>query len=592
MRTHDYTGQRAVIYARISKDKTGEALGVERQEYECRQYAERIGLEVIDVLVDNDLSGYTGRMRPSYERLKQLIEDREIDAVIYWKQDRLTRQQSEFWQLVDLAKPLTNNDAGVGLHPATGGGLLDLTTADGLLRAGFGALMAQHESTVRSERIRSRQRQKAEANEWLGGVRPLGWNIVDKKLQVNEREAKAIRQAAEDILAGKAVRAVARDWKDPNRPGGSILSTHGKEISPFQVKAILRRTRNYGYNVIEPGDGLGPISTQSPPIMSKELFDRVDAFLGNPNRQSGRTNRARYLLSGIAQCHCGELMETRHISSKGKRDPKGGYVQYTCKAPGTGHTSKRKEYVDTVVELFVFRVLIEDMQTHGDNPKTLRRIEELRHNLIAVHDRRDQAHDAFAAGAIPIDQLGRLNQNLDEQIADIETEIESLSAPQIGTDLSGVGQVLREHQANDKAFRAWRRMPLDDRRDWIRSRLHVVLRPHIRGTTRTFDTDTISVYERGVGEYGKTLSAEQVAELSLTPISDGGMPPSYMNLYRQEEDSDIQVTETWAGYLNAFAMSSGFGWMDGLGIDPTVADSRTEWEGHWKEPERKPLKDI
>lgn len=583
MHTSDYTGQRAVIYARISKDKTGEALGVERQEYECRKYAESVGLEVVEVLKDNDISGYTGAHRPSFERLKRLIVDREIEAVIYWKQDRLTRSQSEFWQLVDIAKPQGRGDSGVGLHPATGGGRLDLTKAAGLLQAGFGALMAQHESAVRGERITSMQRQKAQANEWLGGVRPIGWNVVDKQLEVNEREAEAIRQAAEDILAGKAVRAVAREWKDPNRPGGPILSTHGNEISPLQVKSILRRTRNVGHNVIDLKDGLGPIVTMSPPIMSQELFERVTAFLGNPARKSVRTNRARHLLSGIAQCHCGAVMEVRHISSKGKGNSSGGYVQYTCTGPGRGHVSKRKEYVDTVVELFVFRVLIEDMQTHGDDPKVLERIEELRHNLIAVHERRDQAADAFAEGAIPIEQLGRLNQSLDQQVADIEAEIASLRAPQIEADLSEIDEVLRDYETNDEAFKTWRRMPLDDRRDWIRSRLHVVLRPHTKGTTRTFDTNTVSVYPRLPGEFGTTLSAEEVAERPLTPITTGGPPPSRNNLYANDDGS--QVTGSWPDYLNMFANVSGMGWRSSafdFGFE--VMDSRADWVGSWKDP--------
>ena len=591
MNSSDYTGQRAIIYARISRDKTGQALGVERQEYECRKYAERVGLEVVDVLKDNDISGYTGARRPSFERLKQLIIDREIDAIIYWKQDRLARTQLEFWQLVDIAMPKGRGDSGVGLHP-TLGGKLDLTTSDGLLRAGFGALMAHHESAIRGERITSKQRQKAQANEWLGGARPLGWNVVEKKLEVNEREAEAIRQAAEDILAGKAVRAVVREWKDPSRPGGPILSTHGNEISPFQVKSILRRTRNVGHNVIELDDGLGPIVTQTPPIMSQELFDRVNAFLSTPSRKSGRTNRARHLLSGIAQCHCGELMETRHISSKGKRNANGGYVQYTCKASGTGHVSKRKEYVDTIVELFVFRVLIEDMQVHGDDPKVLERIEELRHNLIAVHERRDQAADAFAEGTIPIDQLGRLNQKLDQQITDIETEIESLRTPPIELNLSEMDEVLREYQSNDEAFKAWRRSPLDERRDWIRSRLHVVLRPHTRGTSKTFDTNAVSVYPRLPGEFGTTLSAEEVAKRPLTPITTGGPPPSRHNLYPLDEGS--QVTESWPEYLNMFASVSGLGWSTGaFDYDFDAKDSRADWFGHWKDPQTmRPTKDA
>jgi len=54
----------AAIYARISKDGTGAALGVERQERLCRDLAAQRGLDVNDVYVDNDLSAYNGKHRP------------------------------------------------------------------------------------------------------------------------------------------------------------------------------------------------------------------------------------------------------------------------------------------------------------------------------------------------------------------------------------------------------------------------------------------------------------------------------------------------------------------------------------------------
>ena len=53
-------GVRAAIYARISLDKLGEAAGVGRQTEGCRNLAELEGWNVEHVLVDNDLSAYSG----------------------------------------------------------------------------------------------------------------------------------------------------------------------------------------------------------------------------------------------------------------------------------------------------------------------------------------------------------------------------------------------------------------------------------------------------------------------------------------------------------------------------------------------------
>lgn len=62
----------AAIYARISSDKSGQSAGVERQEADCRALASRLGLTVSHVLVDNDISAYSGKPRPQYKRLLEL----------------------------------------------------------------------------------------------------------------------------------------------------------------------------------------------------------------------------------------------------------------------------------------------------------------------------------------------------------------------------------------------------------------------------------------------------------------------------------------------------------------------------------------
>lgn len=59
----------AAIYARISRDVTGEALGVERQLQDSRKLAESRGWVMAEEYVDNDISAYGGKSRPAYERM-------------------------------------------------------------------------------------------------------------------------------------------------------------------------------------------------------------------------------------------------------------------------------------------------------------------------------------------------------------------------------------------------------------------------------------------------------------------------------------------------------------------------------------------
>jgi site-specific DNA recombinase len=72
----------AAIYARISQDRTGEALGTRRQVADCQAEAERRGWPVAEVYVDDDISAYSGKHRPAYARMLDDIRDGRIDAVI------------------------------------------------------------------------------------------------------------------------------------------------------------------------------------------------------------------------------------------------------------------------------------------------------------------------------------------------------------------------------------------------------------------------------------------------------------------------------------------------------------------------------
>src|SRR5699024_5257345 len=547
MSVSQYKGLRAVIYARISRDKEGEALGVQRQIDTSLAYVEKHEMDLVDTLVDNDRSAYSKSARPEFERLKRMIEKREIDAVVYWKQDRLARRNIEFWELVRIASPTTAGDRGVGFHATGDGtqGYVDLTTPNGLLAAGFNALMAEQEVAVRSDRIRNWHRQKAKANESAGGARPFGWDVVDKKFVVNEREAKALHQAAQDLLAGKSLGSIIREWNDPSREGGPLLSTLGNEITYATLKQMLLRTRNYGVTVTTITDTHEEIVTENPPIMSKDLFDRVERFLSNPARRKSKSNKAKHLLSNIVQCHCGAPMRSAHSYGREMANGERKYnAYYRCVVKGPGHVTKHMQYVDTVVELFVYRALVKDRIAHGDRPEVTEQVDELRQILEDLDQRKKDASRMFGVREIDADDLKIIYETLEEEKSETLVKLEALEVPSYDDDSGDMAQILRDYKKNDSLFREWRRMHIDDRREWIRRRFHIVLRPHFKGSSRTFDTDTVSVYERGVGEYGQTLSAEQVAELPLTPISDGGMPPSYLNLYSQDEDSDVQVTET------------------------------------------------
>jgi site-specific DNA recombinase len=155
---------RAAIYVRISSDPSGAALGVTRQEEDCRALCARQGWQVVGVYSDNDVSAYSGKRRPEWERLNADVIAGHVDAIACWHVDRLTRAPRELQDVIDLADRH-------GIKLATCTGEIDLGTPTGRLVARMLGAAARHESKHKAERQRRHTRRAAEQGKPHAGQR-------------------------------------------------------------------------------------------------------------------------------------------------------------------------------------------------------------------------------------------------------------------------------------------------------------------------------------------------------------------------------------------------------------------------------------
>ena len=128
-----------------SKDDSGNHLGVDRQELACRDLAARRGL---DVLVDNDISASMGQRRPAFERLVELLVNREATAVLTYHCDRLYRRGADLERLAKMVE-----SSGAQVHTVAAGDV-DLSTASGRMVARMLSAASQHEVERLGERMR------------------------------------------------------------------------------------------------------------------------------------------------------------------------------------------------------------------------------------------------------------------------------------------------------------------------------------------------------------------------------------------------------------------------------------------------------
>ena len=313
---------RAGIYARISSDREGEGLGVARQLEDCQRLAEARGWAVVERYVDQDVSAYTGRLRPEYARLWADIEGRAIDALAIYRADRLHRQPRELEAFIDLCEA-------VGLtNVASVSGDLDLTTNEGQLVARITGAVAKNESDVKSQRIRRQKEQAAEQGRVAGGgTRAYGWEADKRTVRLDE--AEVVRECARRFLAGESTRSICADLNERG-----VLTATGKKWAPQTMRRMLASPRLSGQSAYK-----GEIVADAvwPAIIGREDGEQIRAKLADPNRRTNKSAR-RYLLVRLLKCsHCGEYLVSR---------PRGdGTRRYGC-AKGPGFSGCGKTFIN------------------------------------------------------------------------------------------------------------------------------------------------------------------------------------------------------------------------------------------------------
>lgn len=293
----------ASIYVRISEDRDGGGLGVERQEKDCRALAKRNDWEVAKVYEDNDLSASKkGVKRPAYEQLLADIEAGKVRRLIVDKSDRLYRRNTELEHLIDVIE-------GVG-HPVeiavVKASDLDLSTTNGRMVARILGATAQAEAETIRDRVKRKMQDKIEKGQWKGGPRPFGWESDGNKgLRKVAKEIALLHEAKDRVLAGDSIHRICTDWRDRRSdewPQG-VRSGRGKTIVATTLRDMLVSPRLIG----EYDGGVKGHAWDA--IFERSEWESLRAML-KARPQGKRRDGGVYMLTGdILKCgRCGGTM--------------------------------------------------------------------------------------------------------------------------------------------------------------------------------------------------------------------------------------------------------------------------------------------
>jgi DNA invertase Pin-like site-specific DNA recombinase len=312
---------RAAIYARKSSESDDrQVLSLSSQVAWAQGTCARLGISGPLIFQEARSAKMPGR--PEFARMMALVAAGQIDVIVAWKADRLARNALDGGTVLyaleskQLVRIVTDD--------RTYNGLPD----DELVLAIELGLSSKYSKDL-SKNIRRGLAEKWRLGEWTSHA-PVGYTnvrknadraiiVVDPKL--GPRVQQLFRLAATGNASINDLAAIARDeWKVNLRQYRKDGCARG--ISPSAIHRILRNPFYYGAMRIK-----GQLYAGShPPLVSKQVFDRVQRVLAERRTMAERPKRLSFAFSGLIRCNaCGRRLVGYAKQKKGRE-----YRYYAC----------------------------------------------------------------------------------------------------------------------------------------------------------------------------------------------------------------------------------------------------------------------
>jgi site-specific DNA recombinase len=300
---------RCAIYTRKSSEEglEQEFNSLDAQREACAAYIASQRTEGwIALPTEYDDGGFSGGTleRPGLQRLLADMEAELVDVVVVYKIDRLSRSLMDFSKLVEVFD--RNAVTFVSVTQS-----FNTTTSMGRLTLNILLSFAQFEREVIGERIRDKFAASRKRGMWMGGWTPLGYDVVDRRLVVNQVEAELVRRIFARFLELGSVTLLVRELQQQG-----ATTKQGKSFEKGAVYKLLNNRVYVGEAVHKelayPGEHAA--------LIKPAMFERVRAILASNGRQRAASTRrdTPALLKGFIFTESGRAMTPTH-TRKGSR---------------------------------------------------------------------------------------------------------------------------------------------------------------------------------------------------------------------------------------------------------------------------------
>jgi len=311
---------RCAVYTRKSTEDglEQEFNSLDAQYEACAAYAMSQRHEgwvlVKDRYDDGGFSG--GNMgRPGLKRLLADVEAGKVDIILLYKIDRLTRSLADFSKIVEVLDKAEASFVSITQS-------FNTTTSMGRLTLNMLLSFAQFEREVTGERIRDKIAASKKKGLWMGGPVPLGYEVRDRKLVINEAEAQQVRHIMRRYLALGSVPALAEELC----ADGYRTKVQRRSSGPHKGGCLYRRgtlyhllaNRIYSGFIVHKGKAY---PGEHEAIVGEELWDAVQARLAD--NACGSSRRLKHqqpsLLTGKVIDGEGRQMSPSHATKSKRR---------------------------------------------------------------------------------------------------------------------------------------------------------------------------------------------------------------------------------------------------------------------------------
>ncbi|AIQ34706.1 resolvase [Paenibacillus sp. FSL R5-0345] len=431
------------VYCRVSTDEQArEGVSLDEQQERLTAYCRAMGwTDQVQLFIDD---GYSAKNldRPELKRLLNAVKSGSVSRIMVTKLDRMSRRLLDLLNIIDMFQNFEVSFVSISES-------FDTNTPSGRLTLQVLGAVAEFERERIRERVFENMFHAATTGKWLTQS-PYGYDLVDKSLVINEKEAEIVRRVYDLYLnEGLGFYSIAKRLNEEGIP-----SRQRKEWSIRAIKLMLTNPAYKGtlvWNRIDSSKSKRKDKDESewvnvedclPVIIEKPLWYRVQKRMGQTT-MAPRAQTSPHLLGGMLRCgNCGSGMSIGFSGSLARR-----YRVYRCSANKNKGTCMSKQYrADSVEEWFKEGLLklVEDnsrlLMVLAKDSLVKDEREQLEHKANTAKARYKRKIEAYTSGLIELGDLNEEKTKLDEILSDLErmshSEVKTVNMDQVQKELN------------------------------------------------------------------------------------------------------------------------------------------------------------